>query len=522
MVKWRPATSVITPLPSVTGSFSTRSDDAPLARSSRLVSAVKPATPATLPTVRWPLVVRTWAVPTSPASVPMVLLLPVARSWLPVPSSSSRVALRTWLAFWVTLLPLPWADSTRLPVAAVSVWLAPRASAPSVTDSSSARSVAAPEVRLPVVDRPPLPPCSTRSASSVALPRCMAAPVKSMAATVVAPVWSVRPKWSWSKPLDCWITVPISAAVSARPPVLPPRVTARLVSEAPTSSWPVAAPCRAVSLASTRPPPSALVPRASRVSDSVAAVPRSASAPKRMPMPWLVASRPWLLTVIARPARSPTTRLPAALAVLSVLFSTLSVRVPVPVSTEVPGAMTICETQVLQSASTTPPASVWLAMAVKLPLSVVIGAYMRTERPASSVRSPPWPLAEVVTALSTVMSLLACSVTSVPALSRPVSVAGVMTTSVPVLLAKPSRPVVVSPPTPVKPAALPAIRLLSQLALPPVLTRSAVVGEAVSSATTVITVAWVALLPEVVFGATQTSGRYCTCSAAVTALGSRV
>ena len=89
---------------------------------------------------------------------------------------------------------------------------------------------------------------------------------------------------------------------------------------------------------------------------------------------------------------------------------------PVPASIEVAGAIVIPAAPASRCASTTPLATVSLAVIVRLPLSVLILALMLMLRPACKVKSPPLPPGLLITmSLSKEIPLLACSTNAVPA-----------------------------------------------------------------------------------------------------------
>ena len=93
--------------------------------------------------------------------------------------------------------------------------------------------------------------------------------------------------------------------------------------------------------------------------------------------------------------------------------------VPVPASILVPLAIEIRAAPASRALSTTPLAAVSLAVSVNLPLSVLMFPLSNIERPACRVSAPPVPLALLVTRLvDSVMSLLACSVSAVPAFKK--------------------------------------------------------------------------------------------------------
>ena len=125
--------------------------------------------------------------------------------------------------------------------------------------------------------------------------------------------------------------------------------------------------------------------------------------------PLLVATRLPAVTLLS--VMSPLVRF-----VFPVPALMVEVKTPVPVFIVVPEARVITAVPESRWASTTPLAVRSFAISVRLPLSVVIFALTRTERPACKVRLPPLPLALfAVTVLDTVMSLLACRTTFVPA-----------------------------------------------------------------------------------------------------------
>ena len=112
---------------------------------------------------------------------------------------------------------------------------------------------------------------------------------------------------------------------------------------------------------------------------------------------------------------------PAVLLVLSVLLRSVILTEPLPALMLVPAAMVMAAAPGSRLASITPLAAVSLPISVKLPLSVVMLALTRIERPACMVSAPPLPPGLLArTAPVTVISLLACRVTVVPALSRAV------------------------------------------------------------------------------------------------------
>ena len=115
----------------------------------------------------------------------------------------------------------------------------------------------------------------------------------------------------------------------------------------------------------------------------------------------------------------------------------VAVKTPVPVFIVVPEAKAITAVPESRCASTTPLEVRSFAISVRLPLSVVIFALTRTERPACKVRLPPLPLALfAVTVLDTVMSLLACRTTFVPADKAVAIVVGVIVEALEEFVAK--------------------------------------------------------------------------------------
>ena len=156
------------------------------------------------------------------------------------------------------------------------------------------------------------------------------------------------------------------------------------------------------------------------------------------------------LSIMSLPEVGPllvTTRLPAVtlLSVMSPLARFVlpvpalrsAVKLPEPVLTVVPEARVITAAPESRWASTTPLDVRSFAISTRLPLSVVIFALTRTERPACKVKLPPLPLALfAVTAAETVMSLLACRTTFVAADNNVVIVVGVIVESLEELVAK--------------------------------------------------------------------------------------
>ena len=115
----------------------------------------------------------------------------------------------------------------------------------------------------------------------------------------------------------------------------------------------------------------------------------------------------------------PSATVPAVLFVSPAPLFRRMATVPVPALMLVPAAMVMLAAPASRLALTTPLAAVSLAISVRLALSLVMLALSSSERPACSVSAPPLPLALLaVSAVDRVMSLLACSVTLVPALSR--------------------------------------------------------------------------------------------------------
>ena len=76
---------------------------------------------------------------------------------------------------------------------------------------------------------------------------------------------------------------------------------------------------------------------------------------------------------------------------MSVLLRRLIVRVPVLTLSVVPPARVMTALPLSRSASTTPLATVSLAVRVRFPLSVVMFALISRLRPAWRVRLPPLP-----------------------------------------------------------------------------------------------------------------------------------
>ena len=115
----------------------------------------------------------------------------------------------------------------------------------------------------------------------------------------------------------------------------------------------------------------------------------------------------------------------------------VEVKTPVPVFIVVPEARVITAVPESRWASTTPLEVRSFAISVRLPLSVVIFALTRTERPACMVRLPPLPLALfAVIASETVMSLLACRTTLFAADNSVVIASGVIVELLEELFAK--------------------------------------------------------------------------------------
>ena len=141
------------------------------------------------------------------------------------------------------------------------------------------------------------------------------------------------------------------------------------------------------------------------------------------------------------------TRLPAVI-LLNVMSPLVRFVFPVPaliveVKTPVPVFIVMFEARVITAvpesrcASTTPLAVRSFAISVRLPLSVVIFALTRIERPACMVKVPPFPLPlAAVIASETVMSLLACRTTFVPADNDALIVLGVIVELLEALVAK--------------------------------------------------------------------------------------
>ena len=136
--------------------------------------------------------------------------------------------------------------------------------------------------------------------------------------------------------------------------------------------------------------------------------------------PLLVATR--LPAVILLNVMSPLVRF-----VFPVPALIVEVKTPVPVFIVVPEARVMTAVPESRCASTTPLEVRSFAISVRLPLSVVIFALTRTERPACKVRLPPSPLPlAAVIASETVMSLLACMTTLVAADNNVVIEVGVI------------------------------------------------------------------------------------------------
>ena len=107
---------------------------------------------------------------------------------------------------------------------------------------------------------------------------------------------------------------------------------------------------------------------------------------------------------------------PAMLLVLPAPSRRSMLTVPVPAVMVAPTAWVMLAAPASRCTFTTPLAAVSLAIRVKLPLSVVILALSRMDRPACKVKAPPLPpVLFTVSAVDKVMSLLACRVTAVPA-----------------------------------------------------------------------------------------------------------
>ncbi|WP_143273323.1 hypothetical protein [Azospirillum palustre] len=140
-------------------------------------------------------------------------------------------------------------------------------------------------------------------------------------------------------------------------------------------------------------------------------------------------SEPALSTVMVPPVRLPKVMAPLVVLVLPAPLSSVRVMAPVPALIVLPDAMVMTAAPLARWASTTPLLALALAMAVKLPLSVVMLASRRMLRPADRVKAPPLPAGLLtMTSLETVMSLLACRVRAVPVLSTAVIASGWMVT----------------------------------------------------------------------------------------------
>ena len=146
--------------------------------------------------------------------------------------------------------------------------------------------------------------------------------------------------------------------------------------------------------------------------------------------PLLVATR--LPAVILLNVMSPLVRF-----VFPVPALIVEVKTPVPVFIVVPEARVMTAVPESRCASTTPLEVRSFAISVRLPLSVVIFALTRTERPACMVKLPPSPLPlAAVIASETVMSLLACMTTLVAADNNVVIEVGVIVESLEEFVAK--------------------------------------------------------------------------------------
>ena len=148
-------------------------------------------------------------------------------------------------------------------------------------------------------------------------------------------------------------------------------------------------------------------------------------APVSVTAPLKIISLPAVIPALVK-AREPAVMAcrvisPLVLLVLPVPGRRSMLTAPLPALMLVPAAMVMTAAPLSRLALTTPLARLSLAMAVKLPLSVVMAALSKMLRPAWKVRAPPLP--PVLLALKAafrVRSLLACRVTAVPALSRAV------------------------------------------------------------------------------------------------------
>ncbi len=151
------------------------------------------------------------------------------------------------------------------------------------------------------------------------------------------------------------------------------------------------------------------------------------------PLPVLAVSEP-LARVMPLPAVGPVlmASMLAALMVRSVMSplavwvlpapsSRRTLTAPLPASMLLPAPMVMSALPLSRCASSTPWAVVSLAISVRLPLSVLMLALIRMDRPACRASAPPLPPGLLaLMAVETEMSLLACSVTLVPALSSAV------------------------------------------------------------------------------------------------------
>ena len=146
--------------------------------------------------------------------------------------------------------------------------------------------------------------------------------------------------------------------------------------------------------------------------------------------PLLVAARLPAVTLLS--VMSPLVRF-----VFPVPALMVEVKTPVPVFIVVPEARVITAVPESRWASTTPLEVRSFAISVRLPLSVVIFALTRTERPACKVRLPPLPLALLaVIASETVISLLASRTTLVGDDNNVLIVLGVIVESLEELVEK--------------------------------------------------------------------------------------
>ncbi len=141
----------------------------------------------------------------------------------------------------------------------------------------------------------------------------------------------------------------------------------------------------------------------------------------------LSAVGPLLVTLSVAVVMLASVTLPLAVLVLPAPSRRSMVTVPVPAFMVVPFACEMTAAPASRCASTTPLASFSLPISTTLPLSVVMLALIRIERPACIVRLPPLPAALVTMSAPAccVMSLFACRMTFEPVLVIAVISAGV-------------------------------------------------------------------------------------------------